>query len=148
MDRSVNLESKLWCPQFSQKTIKLSQRSFFGRIEDTIICFWDHLTFKKKLKIRRNKRSNKWKIYSISLFKMTCKHIALSGWHILFANFLWFHFFISFRNYVNLSTILVIIAKWFRGEGGNNCQLINHKNSSPSCNALLFAFWPLANFEE
>ena len=26
---------------------KLSQRSFFGRIEDTIICFWDFLTFRR-----------------------------------------------------------------------------------------------------
>ena len=28
--------------------IKLSQRSFFGRIEDTIICFRDLLTFSRK----------------------------------------------------------------------------------------------------
>ena len=26
--------------------IKLPQRSFFGRIQDAIICFWDLLTFK------------------------------------------------------------------------------------------------------
>ena len=25
--------------------IELSQRSFFGRIQDAIICFWDLLTF-------------------------------------------------------------------------------------------------------
>ena len=49
----VNLESNLWRPQFSQKTNvekilcteKLTQRSFIGRIEDTIICFQDCLTF-------------------------------------------------------------------------------------------------------
>ena len=50
---SDNLESKLWCPQFSQKTeswdnfqyIKLSKYSLFGRIKDTKNCFWDLLTF-------------------------------------------------------------------------------------------------------
>ena len=29
--------------------VKLSQRSFFGRIEDTINCFQDLLTFSKKI---------------------------------------------------------------------------------------------------
>ena len=55
--RSGNLESKLWCPQFSQKKpkfIALSKedtqdsefRSLFGRIEETINCHRDLPTFK------------------------------------------------------------------------------------------------------
>ena len=57
IQRSENLKSKLWCPQFFQKTNKKSLhiyeyllkrrcseyvvifRSFFGRIEDTLNCF-------------------------------------------------------------------------------------------------------------
>ena len=51
--------NKLWFPQFFQKRTKLiilswedaqnsEFRSFFGRIEETIKCFWDLLTFKTK----------------------------------------------------------------------------------------------------
>ena len=53
---SDNLESKLWFPQFFQKRTKLTIMSkeeaqdskfcsFFGRIEKTINCFRDLLTF-------------------------------------------------------------------------------------------------------
>ena len=50
--RSVNLEHNLWSPWFSKLTtlsIFFTQDSefcsFFGRIEETIICFRDLLTF-------------------------------------------------------------------------------------------------------
>ena len=62
LQRSVNFKSKIWCPQFSQKMnthekIILSTTGpqdnyvcwFFGRIEDTINCFRDFLTFKIKI---------------------------------------------------------------------------------------------------
>ena len=45
---------------------KLSQRSFFGRIEDTIICFRDCQTFKTKWRpkiIYRSPHSNQWYTY-------------------------------------------------------------------------------------
>ena len=32
---------------FEKMNIELSQRSFLGRIEDNLICFWDYLTFSK-----------------------------------------------------------------------------------------------------
>ena len=55
--RSENLETNLWRPQFFQKTNEKKMplgpqvkfffafRSFFGRIENTTICFRDFLTF-------------------------------------------------------------------------------------------------------
>ena len=53
--RSVNLESYLWRPRFSQKTNKRHHPdhllysgfcSFFGRVVDTISCFQVLLTFR------------------------------------------------------------------------------------------------------
>ena len=40
------VKSNLWCPQFSQKTnVGIILCHVFWRIEDTIICFRDCLTF-------------------------------------------------------------------------------------------------------
>ena len=44
MVSSILLKNERWD---NFQYIKLSQRSFFGRFEDTINCFWDLLTFRK-----------------------------------------------------------------------------------------------------
>ena len=83
MQWSVNLESNLWCPQFSQKNYRNSLpwassllSIVFGRIEKNIICFRDCLTFRTLLLVCLERDDIKKHVLSVTHLA-DCKNYLL-----------------------------------------------------------------------
>ena len=86
---------------------KLSQRSFFGRIEDTIICFRDCLTFRYfvLLVLKCKQYVNLWKLVCINL----CTFFFFSNVIFLFiCNFFFRFFFILFFCFLFLFLLFLV----------------------------------------